>query len=68
MGLAFRAAGHGDAWRGFHAARKHSGTRLYRATRDFTRVGVFLGHASVDTTRRYGALEENEVQNEVEDF
>ena len=68
MGLAFRAAGHGDAWRGFHAARKHSGTRLYRATRDFTRVGVFLGHASVDTTRRYVALEENDVQNEVEDF
>ncbi|GGS07220.1 tyrosine-type recombinase/integrase [Deinococcus sedimenti] len=68
MRLAFRAAGHGPAWRGFHAARKHSGTRLYRATKDFTRVGLFLGHSSVDTTRRYVALEENDVQNEVEDF
>ncbi|GAA5441824.1 tyrosine recombinase XerC [Deinococcus caeni] len=63
MSLALRAGG-----RGFHAARKHSGTRLYRATIDFTRVGLFLGHASVDTTRRYVALEENDVQNEVEDF
>jgi len=68
MSNAFRAAGHGDAWRGFHAARKHSGTRLYRVTKDFTRVGVFLGHSSVDTTRRYVALEENDVQSEVEDF
>ncbi|MBB5365219.1 tyrosine-type recombinase/integrase [Deinococcus humi] len=68
MSTAFRAAGQGHAWRGFHAARKHSGTRLYRATRDFTRVGLFLGHASVDTTRRYVALEENDVQSEVEDF
>lgn len=68
MSKAFRAAGHGDAWRGFHAARKHSGTRLYRATRDFTRVGLFLGHSSVDTTRRYVAVEDDDVQNEVEDF
>ncbi|MFC3606036.1 tyrosine-type recombinase/integrase [Deinococcus soli (ex Cha et al. 2016)] len=68
MRQAFTAAGHSLAWRGFHAARKHSGTRLYRATKDFTRVGLFLGHSSVDTTRRYVALEENDVQNEVEDF
>ncbi|MVN85646.1 tyrosine-type recombinase/integrase [Deinococcus sp. HMF7620] len=68
MSLAFRAAGQRHAWRGFHAARKHSGTRLYRATKDFTRVGLFLGHSSVDTTRRYVALEENDVQSEVEDF
>lgn len=65
---AFRAAGHGDAWRGFHAARKHSGTRLYAATRDFTRVGLFLGHSSVDTTRRYVAVLDNDVSREVEDF
>ncbi|MEF2277261.1 tyrosine-type recombinase/integrase [Deinococcus sp. YIM 134068] len=68
MGRAFRAAGHGDAWRGFHAARKHSGTRLYAATRDFTRVGLFLGHASVDTTRRYVAVPEDDVAGEVEEF
>lgn len=68
MRRAFRAAGHGVSWRGFHAARKHSGTRLYRATKDFTRVGLFLGHASVDTTRRYVAVDDNDVRNEVEDF
>ncbi|MPY67665.1 tyrosine-type recombinase/integrase [Deinococcus sp. SDU3-2] len=66
--LAFRRAGHGHTWRGFHAARKHSGTRLYRATRDFTRVGLFLGHSSVDTTRRYVAVDEHDVAHEVEDF
>nr|WP_256488169.1 tyrosine-type recombinase/integrase [Deinococcus sp. HSC-46F16] len=65
---AFREAGHGHAWRGFHAARKHSGTRLYRATRDFTRVGLFLGHSSVDTTRRYVAVEDDDVAAEVEHF
>ncbi|GGN44550.1 tyrosine-type recombinase/integrase [Deinococcus daejeonensis] len=68
MRKAFTAAGHGESWRGFHAARKHSGTRLYRATKDFTRVGLFLGHSSVDTTRRYVAMEDNDVQDEVEDF
>lgn len=68
MRKVFAAAGHHSAWRGFHAARKHSGTRLYRATKDFTRVGLFLGHSSVDTTRRYVAMEDNDVQNEVEDF
>ncbi|MFC4424971.1 tyrosine-type recombinase/integrase [Deinococcus navajonensis] len=65
---AFEAAGHGAAWRGFHAARKHSGTRLYAATRDFTRVGLFLGHTSVDTTRRYVAVLDHDVAREVEDF
>ncbi|WP_237725057.1 tyrosine-type recombinase/integrase [Deinococcus alpinitundrae] len=56
----------GCEWRGFHAARKHSGTRLYQATKDFTRVGLFLGHASVDTTRRYIAVQDNDVSQEVE--
>ncbi|PNY79560.1 tyrosine-type recombinase/integrase [Deinococcus koreensis] len=55
-------------WRGFHAARKHSGTRLYAATRDFTRVGLFLGHASVDTTRRYVAVDSDDVSAEVENW
>lgn len=65
-GKAFKAAGF--EWRGFHAARKHSGTRLYKATKDFTRVGLFLGHASVDTTRRYVAVQENDVSDEVENW
>ncbi|AZI44912.1 site-specific integrase (plasmid) [Deinococcus psychrotolerans] len=58
----------GCEWRGFHAARKHSGTRLYQATKDFTRVGLFLGHASVDTTRRYVAVQDNDVSQEVEEW
>jgi integrase/recombinase XerC len=65
---AFTQAGHAPAWRGFHAARKSSGTRLYARTRDFTRVGLFLGHASVDTTRRYVAVQDDDVAAEVEDF
>lgn len=65
-GKAFKAAGF--EWRGFHAARKHSGTRLYQATKDFTRVGLFLGHSSVDTTRRYVAVQDNDVAGEVEDW
>ena len=65
-GKAFKAAGF--EWRGFHAARKHSGTRLYQATKDFTRVGLFLGHSSVDTTRRYVAVQDNDVANEVEEW
>lgn len=65
---AFAQAGQAGRWRGFHAARKHSGTRLYHATRDFTRVSLFLGHLSVDTTRRYVAVQEDDVAAEVEEF
>ncbi len=68
MQLAFRAAGVGEHWRGFHAARKHSGTRLYQRTRDFTRVSLFLGHSSVDTTRRYVAVSDHDLAAEVEDL
>ncbi|WP_424952821.1 tyrosine-type recombinase/integrase [Deinococcus sp.] len=68
MQKAFRAAGYPGVWRGFHAARKHSGTRLYTATKDFTRVGLFLGHSSVDTTRRYVAVEQDDVAGEIENF
>lgn len=55
-------------WRGFHAARKSGGTRLYERVKDFTRVSLFLGHASVDTTRRYVAVTADDVAAEVEDF
>lgn len=65
---AFERAGLPGRFRGFHAARKTSGTMLYEATGDFTRVSLFLGHASVDTTRRYVAVRRNDVAAEVEDF
>ena len=58
----------GPSWQGFHAARKSSGIRLYARTRDFTRVGLFLGHASVDATRRYVAVLDDDVAAEVENF
>ena len=68
MRKACRAAGHPGFWRGFHAARKSSGTRLYQKVGDFTRVAVFLGHSSVDTTRKYVAVTDDDVSAEVEDF
>lgn len=68
MRVAFKKAGLESSWRGFHAARKHSGTRLYEATKDFTRVGLFLGHASVDTTRRYVKVMDHDVSKELEDL
>lgn len=68
MRRAFAAAGLPGGWRGFHAARKQSGTRLYERVRDFTRVSLFLGHSSVDTTRRYVAVSQDDVAAEVEDF
>ena len=50
MRQATRAAGWPGSWRGFHAARKYGGTRLYGRVKDFTRVSLFLGHASVGIT------------------
>ena len=47
---AFKAAG--VPFRGFHAGRKYSGTKLYGQVKDFGRVAAHLGHESVDTTRR----------------
>lgn len=68
MRKASSVAGYPQFWRGFHAARKASGTRLYQKVGDFTRVAVFLGHSSVDTTRKYVAVAEDDVSAEVEDF
>lgn len=68
MRKACQEAGFPQFWRGFHAARKSSGTRLYQRVGDFTRVAVFLGHSSVDTTRKYVAVQDDDVSSEVEDF
>ncbi|MBZ9752721.1 hypothetical protein K7W42_17915, partial [Deinococcus sp. HMF7604] len=46
----FKAAG--VPFRGHHAGRKYSGTKLYGQVKDFGRVAAHLGHESVDTTRR----------------
>lgn len=47
---------HGRArsdWRGCHAFRKQTGTRLYEALHDFAAVAEVLGHADINTTRAY---------------
>ena len=36
-----------------HDFRRSAGTRLYRATKDIVLVQRFLGHSSVETTRKY---------------
>lgn len=58
----------GVEWRGFHGLRKACATRLYEATGDFTRVGLFLGHASADTTRSYVAVRANDLSVQVADW
>ncbi|MFC5849246.1 tyrosine-type recombinase/integrase [Deinococcus petrolearius] len=58
--------GAGVPWRGFHAARKTAASRLYQQTRDFTRVALFLGHDSADTTRRYVKVNDDDVAAEIE--
>ncbi|WP_027483305.1 tyrosine-type recombinase/integrase [Deinococcus pimensis] len=62
----FRQAG--GRFNGFHRARKHAGTRLYQAVRDFTRVSLFLGHASEVTTRAYVEVEDHDVADFVRGF
>lgn len=63
-----KRAGLPGRFRGFHAAHKTSGTMLCEAPRDFTRMNLFLDHASVDTTRRYVAIRSNDVAAQVEEF
>jgi integrase len=43
----------GVPMRGFHALRHSAGTRLYQETGDLGSVADHLGHASLDTARRY---------------
>ncbi|WP_412030409.1 tyrosine-type recombinase/integrase [Deinococcus yunweiensis] len=40
-------------WRGCHAFRKATGTRLYEALGDFAAVAEVLGHADINVTRSY---------------
>ncbi|GHF43498.1 integrase/recombinase XerC [Deinococcus metalli] len=40
-------------WRGCHAFRKATGTRLYEALGDFVAVAEVLGHADINVTRSY---------------
>lgn len=43
----------GVRWRGPHALRHYAGTRLYAETKDLGFVAAHLGHARLETARRY---------------
>lgn len=59
----------GVPWRGFHAARKHAGTKLLSRTGDLATVAAFLGHSSVDTTRNsYAAVASDAASDQMLDW
>lgn len=59
----------GVPWRGFHAARKHAGTKLLKRTGDLATVAAFLGHSSVDTTRNsYAAVASDAASDAMHDW
>ena len=59
----------GVPWRGFHAARKHAGTKLLKRTGDLATVAAFLGHSSIDTTRNsYAAVASDAASDEMTDW
>jgi integrase/recombinase XerC len=55
----------GIRFRGFHAFRKYSGTRLMAQVKDIARVAKHLGHADVNTTRTYAQLGVDDLQKEL---
>ncbi len=50
-----------DHWT-LHTLRHRFATRAYRATRNLRAVQVLLGHASIATTQRYLAVDDDEVR------
>lgn len=52
--------------RGYHALRHSAGTRLYAATRDLHVTARHLRHSSVDTTRVYAKLAEDDYAQAVD--
>lgn len=55
----------GVRFRGFHAFRKYAGTRLMEQVKDLSRVANHLGHASVDTTRKYAKPAADDLKDEL---
>ncbi|OBK04066.1 recombinase XerD [Mycolicibacterium fortuitum] len=45
-----------------HTLRHRFATRAYRATRNLRAVQMLLGHASVATTQRYLAVDDDEIR------
>ena len=45
----------------FHSLRHSTGDTLYRASRDIVAVATYLGHKSVESSRRYTHLSNDEI-------
>ena len=58
----------GVEFRGVHALRHYTGTRVYRETRDLNEVAHVLGHASIETTRVYAAYDKAVKKDAVSDW
>lgn len=56
----------GVRFRGFHAFRKHSGTKLMQQVKDIARVAKHLGHSDTNTTRTYAQLPTDDLKDELE--
>ena len=51
-----------------HDLRKTRATDYYNKTKDIVKVQKFLGHSSVDMTRKYIGLGEHEMLNDVQEY
>ena len=58
----------GVEFKGVHALRHYTGTRLYRVTRDLNEVAHTLGHVSIETTRVYAKYDQAVEKDAVRDW
>jgi len=55
----------GVTYRGYHALRHTSGTRLYRMSHDLEAVARHLGHSTLETTRIYAKWSDESLRSSV---
>lgn len=58
----------GVRFRGFHAFRKHSGTKLMAQVKDVARVAKHLGHSDTNVTRTYAQLPTDDLRDTLDDW
>ena len=58
----------GVRFRGFHAFRKHSGTKLMSQVKDIARVAKHLGHSDTNVTRTYAQLPTDDLREALDDW
>ncbi len=56
----------GVTYRAAHAFRHSAGTRLYQQTGDLNRVAAHLGHASLETSRVYAHMSQDDLKANLE--